>query len=452
MAENLQPDGQDRPPNSREQLALAALRTHRQQSGYAPWPHNGEDQLRELEDQRHQRQQLERDLQAGLAAYHSRSTPHIRRIETLSDHWPAVHLVPTETTDAPPDEPDLTVRADPELGRLAIGLGKAAEFRVWLIARHTFGRPGWAEKDRLAEAVRSAQAGASRRHLHRLLKQGEGLFWGLSPTGRVYLRSYVKVAERLTRLAVATAPELVATNVPGAPDVYIRVGGSLGAFKAQVYAGWLAHRQGPKIARQTLEGLFGCTEETLRNWERQLGAELVVVTNYAQCASHPHDDERVADHIPSHSYTYVTRQGQIRFRWRQPNSYRPTTIRQHPHKGQSRKARTQAAMAAWYPPVELCAHPLETLAFDRSHRVPRRYFATSKALKALLKRLKKRNRPDGPSTSRYVYRGQDRNDHGIWELSLDGEVETSADERMSLRREYGWWAGWQANRRLKMAG
>ena len=66
--------------------------------------------------------------------------------------------------------------------------------------------------------------------------------------------------------------------------------------------------------------------------------------------------------------------------------------------------------------------------------------------------MKKRNRPDGDFTSRYVYRGQDRNDHGIWELSLDGEVETSADERMSLRREYGWWTGWQANRRQKLAG
>jgi hypothetical protein len=175
------------------------------------------------------------------------------------------------------------------------------------------------------------------------------------------------------------------------------------------------------------------------------------VTNYAQCAADPRLDDRAASHIPDHSYSYVTSRGQVRIRWRQPNSYNPKSIRQHPHKGQSRKARTRAILAAWYQPVELCAHDLTTLAFDRSHRVPRRYFADSRALRAFLKRLKRRNRGQ-PFVARYVYRGEDRNGHGIWELSLDGEVATSANERMRLKREYGWWAGWRVNRELKRVG
>jgi len=40
-----------------------------------------------------------------------------------------------------------------------------------------------------------------------------------------------------------------------------------------------------------------------------------------------------------------------------------------------------------------------------------------------------------------VYRGEDRYRHGIWELSLDGEVATTAMERMAIKAEYGWFAG-----------
>lgn len=434
----------------REAAALALLRAHREQSGYVPWPHPDNEQLREADRQRQRRTQEDREILAGSAAYRKLATP-ATQFATLADQIPQIQpTVRSEADTAEPAAPALTVRADPELGRLAVALNKASEFRVWLIARHFFGQPGWVERQQLRAVLETEQI-ASRRHVDRILEQGDGLFWGRSATGRVFLRSYVRVAERLTRLARETQPQLVQTNVPGARDVYLRVGGSLGAFKAQVYAGWLTHREAPKISRHVLAGLFGCSQETLRNWERDLGSSLAVVTNYAQCAADPRLDDRAASHIPDHSYSYVTSRGQVRIRWRQPNSYTPKSIRQHPHKGQSRKARTRAILAAWYQPVELCAHDLTTLAFDRSHRVPRRYFADSRALRAFLKRLKRRNRGQ-PFVTRYVYRGEDRNRHGIWELSLDGEVATSANERMRLKREYGWWAGWRVNRELKRVG
>ena len=113
------------------------------------------------------------------------------------------------------------------------------------------------------------------------------------------------------------------TNIPGARDVYIRVGGDLGDFKAQIYAGWLEYREAPTIARDTLCKLFAVSRDTLRNWEQRLGAELEIISNYGQTAIDPRQDERVADFIPEHSYNYVTRRGQIRIRWRQPNTYRP---------------------------------------------------------------------------------------------------------------------------------
>ncbi|NLF00993.1 MAG: hypothetical protein GX601_08445, partial [Anaerolineales bacterium] len=70
---------------------------------------------------------------------------------------------------------------------------------------------------------------------------------------------------------------------------------------------------------------------------------------------------------------------------------------------------------------------------------------------AFLKRLKQRNRGQ-PFVVRYIYRGEDRNGHGIWELSPDGEALTSANERMSLKREYGWWTGWRVSQQLKRVG
>lgn len=438
------------PSTDTSREALALLRAHREQSGYVPWPHPDNEQLREADRQRQRQTQETLEFSAGLAAYQTRAVPDTQ-FATLAEHIPEVQPRAKDEDDTPESaSAALAVRADPELGRLAVALNKASEFRVWLIARHFFGRPGWVERQQLREVLEAEQV-ASRRHVDRILEQGDNLFWGRSATGRIFLRSYVKVAERLTRLARDTNPQLVDTNVPGARDVYLRVGGSLGAFKAQVYAGWLTHREAPKISRRVLADLFGCSQETLRNWERELGSSLAVVTNYAQCAANPRLDDQAASHIPDHSYTYVTSRGQMRIRWRQPNSYNPKTIRQHPYKGQSRKARTKAVLAAWYQPVELCAHELTTLAFDRSHRVPRRYFATSRALRAFLERLKRRNRGQ-PFVARYVYRGEDRNHHGVWELSLDGEVATSAAERMSLRREYGWWAGWRVSRQLKRVG
>lgn len=383
-------------------------------------------------------------VQSRLAA-----PPNTNRPDASAETEPPAWYIEWVAVNTP-----VEVRVDPEQGRLAMALKKTGEYLVWAIARHYHGQPGWVERQTLYESLQTARVGISRRHYNRLLKQGEGVFWGLASDGRVWLRSYIKVSRHLTRLAREIAPELVTTNIPGVRDVYLKVSGSVGDFKTQVYAGWLTYRQDPKIARDTLCTLFACTKDTLRNWEKRLGSTIEIITNWSQSAVNPLEDDTIVDYLPDHAYAYVTRRGQIRLRWRQPNRYKTRNIREHHCKGQSRKARFASAVAAWYQPVEICAHKApDKIPFDRSHRVSKRYFSTVDELRRLLKRLEKQDVPGiTPATPRYVYRGQDHNDHGIYELSLDGEVCTTAWERMPLKAEYMWWKGYNVHLTQLRAG
>lgn len=52
-----------------EASALELLRTYRQQSGYVPWPHPDNEQLREADRQRQRRAQDAWEFSTGLAAY-----------------------------------------------------------------------------------------------------------------------------------------------------------------------------------------------------------------------------------------------------------------------------------------------------------------------------------------------------------------------------------------------
>ena len=431
-----------------EQEALDALRVHREKSGHAPWNHNDNQQLKRL-DKKQKKQQRERQAQQEGQKIPPRLTrATTKAFTTVAEAIPPI-AAKMEIIEAPaPETGPLQVWIDPELGRLAVGLKRTSEYLVWSILRHYFGQPGWTTRDQLFTKLKEAGVVKNRRSFNRILKSGKDLFWSLAGD-RVYLRGYVKISGQLTQLAIKSNPDLIATNIPGVRSVQITTNGDLGDFKAQVYAGWLTHREDPKIARATLCTLFGVVADTLRNWEERLGADLEKITNYGQTHLHPLKDEAIADYIPEHSYSYVTRRGEIRIRWQQPNTYRTKNIPQKHTKGQSRKARFAAAKVAWFQPVESCAHsqhPREKLPFDRSHREPKRYFSTVKALRRFLKRLEKRGELGiKPETPRYIYRGEDKYQHGIWEVSLTGHAETNAWERMPIKSEYAWWKGYQAH-------
>jgi hypothetical protein len=339
----------------------------------------------------------------------------------------------------------LEVRVDPELGRLAIGLDLTAPFRIWLVLRHHYGNPGWTDRQTLYEALQHAGIAHSRRHYNRLLQEGSGVFWGLGGNGRVWLRGSIRVVKEITQWALRDNADLIRTNVPGVRDVYVRVDGSLKRFKARLYAGWLAHRESPKIARATLCTLFGCTRETLWAWEDELGSTLQIVPSYTQTAVDPKEDDRIVDYIPEHAYNYLTRQHQVRIRWQSPNVYRTRLIRQHPCKGQSRKVRvTVTKIIRDSQPAENRAGSCseKQLAFGRAHWEPRQYFATGERLRQFLKGWQARGITMEalitPQTPRQVYRGIDRNEYAIYELTLDGELRTGAWERISIRKEWVW--------------
>ena len=456
-------------PKNLEQEALAALQEHRQQSGHQPWNHNDNERLKVLDKKQKQKEKERQALLEGQKLLRQQTTAPARWFATVIEALPQVTLVsqPVEVEEKrepkptprpeiasqtlPEAEPQpLTIRVDPELARVAVGLNRASEFFVWSLCRHYFGVPGSTTRNELFEMVAATGVINTRRHLNRILKQGKGVFWRLDDYGHVYLVGYVKLSERLTRMAVKACPQLVATNIPGASDVHIPVGQSVGEFKAWMYAGWLAYRQDPTISRDTLTKLFNCTKMTLLNWEKILGPQLEIVTNYAQTALDPKTHDEVIDYLPGHHYCYVTRRGEIRIRWRQSNTYKTSGVREHAHKGQSRKARTAAAYSVWDQPVELGApadgpSSMEKLAFDRSRRVPKQYFQTPEQLQRFLKRMAKKGKPGvSPETPRYIYLGEDRNQHGIFELSLDGHTNTQAEERLQPRAEYAWWTGWQA--------
>ncbi len=353
----------------------------------------------------------------------------------------------------PDDETPLEVRVDPELGRLAIGLDLVAEFRLWCLARHHFGQPGWVDRRRLYATLQADRVRHGRRHYNRLLRRGQGLFWNVSAEGIVYLRSYRKVAAQLAEQALRGNPDLVRTNYPGVRAVYVPVDGDLKHFKAWLYAGWLTYRENPKIARQTLATLFGCTADSLRHWEKLLRRTIEVIPSYAQTAVNPLDDDRLLDYLPHHAYSYLTQRHEVRLRWRQSNVYRTHLVRQHPHKGQSRKARVAAAkvIRATRPAENRAGNRSErALAFGRDHWVVRRYFANVDAWRRFLKREARQGRRVeevvSPETPRYVFRGMDRHGHAIYELALNGELETGAWERTSIKKEYVWRRGEERHR------
>ena len=249
-------------------------------------------------------------------------------------------VVPTVTPEVPPE-----IRVEPELGRAAIALHKAAEYRLYIIAREiTRAGDGSGKVPRkvLKQWLRGYGIHYVREHLSRLLKAGEGLFWNRSRR-HLYVRNPAHVAAGMAQIE----PMVFATNKPGTRDMYLSPSGGLEQWEATLYAGWLAHRENPTIARETLVALFNRSADTLRLWEgKHLGDRLQVRANYAQCP-HPNlEDDRYTDHIPDHSQAYrgfVRFQGEwaevTRLYWRTCNTYQIKGIRQHPRLGQARSVR-----------------------------------------------------------------------------------------------------------------
>lgn len=353
-------------------------------------------------------------------------------------------VLPTiiEAPEAPKEA--ATFRIDPELGRLAIALHLSAQLRAWMIIRDEVREAagsGWIERSRLVEALDAQGIHYTERHLRRLLLDTpdhlreknvsiEGLFWDVTRK-RIYMRSWVHVAKGLTSLAQIAQVGRIERNRPGAREMYIPVQGDIEQWEAEVYAAWFAYRNNPVISRAELCVLFGRDKTTLRRWEKtHLQHKLTVVKNFSQCPSY----ERFYNHIPQHAHTYVAyaRHGNRRLkvqriRWQIPNTYKAGAVKQHYKKGQAAKVRRRVNMVAVTLPAD-----------ERRGGWPRLYFDKAETLKQFVDK-----HPDGEP--RYVWRGLNTRDAGIWEINQDGFPLTHHAERVPqlTEREFLMIRGWK---------
>ena len=316
-----------------------------------------------------------------------------------------------------PDTPSL--RADPELGRVCVCLYRAAEFRLYTIARDLTRQAngsGKVSRRRLCQTLEFYQITYSRRHLNRLFKAGDGLFWRLTST-----HLYITNPGRAAALLAAKAPEHFSTNLPGVRDVYLSPSGSLEQWEAAIYAGWLTHRENPTISRPALEKLFNRSSDTLRRWEQDRLDDVVAIrTNYAQC---PNPTGEFHRYLPDHSQPYLANVKfngawvqQPRVYWRLPNSYQTKKIRQHPHKGQASKVR-KAVNASLDRPADRKR--------GGDHEL-RRYFDNAKHLKDFTARH---------GSIGYIWRGENRRKAGVFEINRNGFPLTYPKERASFAEE-----------------
>ncbi len=335
-------------------------------------------------------------------------------------------LLPPTPAPLPAEAPANRLRVDAEMGRLAIALDMAAEFRLWQIARdltRSSGGSGVVEKAALTAHMSALGVRYTPRHFNRLLQQGTGLLWQRRGS-TLYLRSVVKVGVALAEAAQAAGIPL-GDNLPGVLEMWVEVGGSLEAWEGRLYATWLGMRgkaDGIQIARETLAGLFQRTANTLRRWEAaHLGDQVQVEANYAQCG----DLERYYDHIPEHATAYVAqyRDGDgvpravIRVRWQMVNTYR-AAVEPHAHRGQSKRIRAAARTVEQPVQPKRGGHCL-------------RYVSSPEALKRLYRSRRFRmgllGDVDRPV---YVYLGiHKRRGERIHEISNSGFVFTQAGER-----------------------
>ena len=305
-----------------------------------------------------------------------------------------------------PQVVDLTpLRSDPELGRLAIALHLAPQYRLWVVARQISreaGGSGCIDRAELKSRLAGYDIRYSDRQLRRLLAGGAGVFW--RPDGQqLYLTGWQRLGVLLVELAEAHGCE-VGFNRPGARQQLVAVAGSLEGWEARLYASWIAYRDGLSISRDRQAALFGRCRKTIRLWEEQHLAG--VVTRRFDYEQHP-DDARTPEelydlrgHVPDHARGYTVRGAQRRY-WQRVNTY-TARVEAHPHGGQARKVRRAVNGA---------------ISADTDGGPWRRYYTLEAHQKRLRSRRFRHGEDGDVNAPVSVFIGQHRR-RGVWELML----------------------------------
>lgn len=300
-------------------------------------------------------------------------------------------------------------KVDAETARLAVALDVVPAFRIWTIARCD---SGVIALDALVSRLEGAGVSYAPRYLKALLRAGEGVFWTYD-RDRLFIRSQVNVAVALVALAHSRGIP-VENNKPGVRPVWVSFAGSIGDVRANLFAAWCEHRKAPTISQDELGRLFNVERHTITQWARAAGIELR--QNYAQTT----DKDMLPDHA-GHAYQYLTRDGDVRWTWRMANTYVPKTTKLHTHKGKARKIRTAVNAVIETPrPGDEC---------PAGQRNKRLYHTDAKRFES----KKKRGKLKGYG---YVFVGVNRHNRNVWDYRANARQQTTANERMPLRREY----------------
>lgn len=362
------------------------------------------------------------------------------------DHGPARPLVtvleavacqPVADLETPAQDHDPDIRIDRDLARLSVGTNHDAEFCIWATVRYAdLNGCGWLTREALEAVITARGITYSDRQLRRILAAGEGLFWHVSTNRQVIsLYSGQRAAVALVDLAQRSGrrdlfeyqiDSVTFSNLPGSRPIYVSLRGGREQVRAEIYNAWLTSQEGRPISRAALCRLFGVTKQTLWRWEALLtrAGRLTVRPNDAQYAGDP----QALQDLPEHAYTYTAIkkhpisgkwQTEVRLRWQTPNSYITHMVREHPHRGQARKIRAAARIAAGQP-AELNA--------GGEHRERCYYEDADRARRAI---------KHGRGRLHQVWLGVNLDGRGIWERTLTGDCETHPNERAAfLRRTY----------------
>jgi hypothetical protein len=282
------------------------------------------------------------------------------------------------------------LRTDSELARMcAIGFKQYHLFQRWLplheLTRQT-GKQGFTYAEFDALMLRYGVKGCDT-YNHRLLKRGDGFYWRLHD-GMIYPTGYVALCKRAIQHAHERGLHdlYLYGNHPGQRrDMYISPSGAGADFEGAVLAAWYGAHGCPTISRHTLEVLLYRDARSIRRMERR--ACIRITYNEAQTT----DPAAVPLKADGTLRGDVTHANGV-WSYRLPNTYQPRMTRQHPYKGQGRKA------ACWFkhwlssnrlPGDQGAAHEINPVC-GKLNSIGRNYCESAEALKASRKRGCKR--------------------------------------------------------------
>lgn len=237
------------------------------------------------------------------------------------------------------EESETFITLFPTLALATLREGHVTSGRLWFLLRHLDrdGR-GWigrSEANKAFTGRASPLRFCSRRHLARLLADGEGLFW-TADKERIWVRGQAKVAAALGIERLCGRPVAVPL------DIFLA---RIGDLKAHFYTAFHSSRAGereygPPIARETISAVTGVPRRTQRYYERRAGLRVQPNIALGPAASgRKAADEAVLSTASAVAQELAWRRGQAYFRltdrrgqyghpgqtyhaWRLPNSYR----------------------------------------------------------------------------------------------------------------------------------